>query len=253
MAIGRPKAIDDAPAGRGPHRACAMGWPQGRSEAEDGGGETFLPREEWANRGPHGAGPVGWKAQGKKVDPPPLRLRRSRRSRPSARSSHGEAMWSARRTASSGEDVADTERLHKSPGFPGDEKETPWFEKGQRHDPAIRADGDTAMARVARPGDIRRPERSKERLAFYGHADEPLTAPNSSRSTMRTAAYPSLVAPPKGNDAGPPAPRRSTGGGANSDMRAHAVPPTRIAPTIANAPRQPSDGTPIWASPSVAW
>jgi hypothetical protein len=44
----------------------------GRSAAEDGGGETYLPREEWAL------------AQGKKVSPPPLRFRRSRRSRPSA-------------------------------------------------------------------------------------------------------------------------------------------------------------------------
>ena len=35
MAISRPKAIGDAPAA-------------GRSAAEDGGGETFLPREEWA-------------------------------------------------------------------------------------------------------------------------------------------------------------------------------------------------------------
>src|SRR6516162_8287130 len=39
MAICRPKAIDDAPS-------------LGRSAAEDGGGETFLLREEWANRGP---------------------------------------------------------------------------------------------------------------------------------------------------------------------------------------------------------
>jgi hypothetical protein len=38
MAICRPKAIDDAP-------------PLGRSAAEDGGGETFLPREEWAKPG----------------------------------------------------------------------------------------------------------------------------------------------------------------------------------------------------------
>ena len=82
----------------------------GRSAAEDGEGETFLPREEWANRGPRRACPAGWSAQGKKVEPASLRLRRSRRSRPSARSSHGEAMWSARRTASSGEDVADVER-----------------------------------------------------------------------------------------------------------------------------------------------
>src|ERR1700722_14668035 len=77
MPIGKPKGIDDAPLA-------------GRSAAEDGGGESFLPREEWAS------------AQGKKVDPPPLRLRRSRRSRPSARSSHAEAVWFARRTASLG-------------------------------------------------------------------------------------------------------------------------------------------------------
>jgi hypothetical protein len=56
-----------------------------------------MPREEWAL------------AQGKKVDPPPLRLRRSRRSRSSARSSQKEAVWSARRTATSGEVVADVE------------------------------------------------------------------------------------------------------------------------------------------------
>jgi hypothetical protein len=64
IAIGRPEAIDDAPLA-------------GRSTAEDGGGESFLSREEWAS------------ARGKKVSPPPLRLRRSRRSRRSARSSHG--------------------------------------------------------------------------------------------------------------------------------------------------------------------
>jgi hypothetical protein len=39
MAICRPKAIDDAPI-------------SGQSAAEDGGVETFLSREEWANRGP---------------------------------------------------------------------------------------------------------------------------------------------------------------------------------------------------------
>jgi hypothetical protein len=71
MAIGRPEAIDAAPA-------------RGRSTAEDGGGETFLPREEWAL------------AQGKKVDPTPLRLRRSRRSRPLARSAKREAARFAR-------------------------------------------------------------------------------------------------------------------------------------------------------------
>jgi hypothetical protein len=59
----------------------------GRSAAEDGGDETFLPREEWANRGPRAGLRAVWQAQGKKVSPQPLRFRRSRRSRPSARSS----------------------------------------------------------------------------------------------------------------------------------------------------------------------
>src|SRR5580658_8350765 len=63
MAIGEPEAIDDAPARAG-------------TSVEDGDGETFLPREECRPG-----------RQGKKVSPAALRLRRSRRSRPSARSS----------------------------------------------------------------------------------------------------------------------------------------------------------------------
>src|SRR5467141_1172154 len=50
--------------------------PKGWSAAEDVVDATFLPREEWAL------------AQGKKVASTALRLRRSRRSRSSARSSH---------------------------------------------------------------------------------------------------------------------------------------------------------------------
>ena len=108
---------------------------------------------------------------------------------------------------------------------------------------------------LCRPRCARQPERSKEGLGVPGHADEPHSPHrNSTSSTMRTAQpHPSRVAPANGNDAGPPAPRRSTCGGTNSDMRAQAVPPTRTAPTIAKASRQPSDGTPIWASPNVAW
>src|SRR5579883_2588967 len=47
----------------------------GRSAAEDGGRETFLFREEWAQ-------------PGEESRPAPLRHRRSRRSRPAARSAH---------------------------------------------------------------------------------------------------------------------------------------------------------------------
>src|SRR5208337_2058324 len=244
MAIGKPKAIDDAPAGRGPHRACAMGWPQGRSEAEDGVGKTFLPREEWA------------KPRGRKSIRPPLRLRRSRRSGPSARSSHGEAVWSARQTAPSGEDVADTERPTQDPRPSRRRKGNSRVQKGHRHDPAICADGDAADENChIRPGGDDQPVRSNEDLGASGHADEPHSPrQNSTSSAMMTAQpHPSRVASAIGNDAGPSAPRRQTCGGTNSDMRAHAVPPTRTAPTIAKASRQPSDGTPIWASPNVAW
>jgi hypothetical protein len=41
-------------------------------------------------------------------------------------------------------------------------------------------------------------------------------------------------------------------GAAKSVMRAQAVPPTIIAPIIAKASRQPSEGTPMWARPRVA-
>jgi hypothetical protein len=111
MAICRPKAIHDAPTAHGPHRTGAMGWALGRSAAEDGGGRLSC----FARNGQTGvpARLVAWggKPRGRKLIRPPLRLRRSRRSRPSARSSHGEAMWSAHRTASSGEDVAKVDCL----------------------------------------------------------------------------------------------------------------------------------------------
>ena len=205
-----------------------------------------MPREEWP------------KARGRKSTRPPLRLRRSRRSRPSARSSHGEAVWSARRTASSGENLADTERPAQEARFSRRRKENSRVQKGHRHDLAIRADGTAAAdgTCLCRPRCARQPERSKEGFGVPGHADEPHSPRRSTPtcSTTRTAQpHPSRVAPANGNDAGPPAPRRSTYGGTNSDMRAQAVPPTRTAPTIAKASRQPSDGTPIWASPNVAW
>ncbi len=70
MAICRPEAIDAAPA-CGPERSG--GCPRGDFLASRGMGE----------------------AQGKKVEPPPLRLRRSRRSRPLARSAKREAVGRA--------------------------------------------------------------------------------------------------------------------------------------------------------------
>jgi hypothetical protein len=64
-------------------------------------------------------------AQGKKVDPAPLRLGRSRRSRPSARSSQREAAWLARPEQRHWEKTwRRSHGLHKMPGMPGEEKET---------------------------------------------------------------------------------------------------------------------------------
>ncbi|KAF0104031.1 MAG: hypothetical protein FD144_1960 [Rhodospirillaceae bacterium] len=70
MAICRPEAIDAAPA-CGPEQSG--GWRRDDFLASRGMGE----------------------AQGKKVEPPPLRLRRSRRSRPLARSAKREAVGRA--------------------------------------------------------------------------------------------------------------------------------------------------------------
>jgi len=66
-------------------------------------------------------------AQGKKVSPTPLRLRRSRRSRPLARSAK-ERPWS-RRTASSEKTWLTGKVLHKRAGTPGEEKEAVAWEK----------------------------------------------------------------------------------------------------------------------------
>ena len=264
MAIGKPKAIDDAPAGRGPIAPVRWGGLRAgakrRMAAERPrlGGHAFLPREEWANRGPHGAGPVGWKAQGKKVDPSAVASQAIE-----AQPSFGQIKpWRGRVVRTPNSILGRRRGGHRTsctraPVFQANEKETPGFRKDtvttwqSVRDGAAAADGTC----LCRPRCARQPERSKEGPGVPGHADErhsPHRNPTS--STMRTAQpHPSRVAPANGNDAGPPAPRRSTYGGTNSDIRAQAVPPTRTAPTIAKASRQPSDGTPIWASPNVAW
>jgi hypothetical protein len=73
MAINWPEATDAAPI-------------RAEASAEDGGGATFLPREEWAIRGPRAAWPAWGGLPGEESRDAPLRHRRSRRSRPSARS-----------------------------------------------------------------------------------------------------------------------------------------------------------------------
>lgn len=146
--------------------------------------------------------------------------------------------------------------LHKRPGFPGEEKETLAFRKDNVTSRQSVQTATLPMERVSVGLEaLANPSAQTKALAFPVTRTNPRSPHrNSTSSTMRTTqVHPSRVAPASGNDAGPPVPRRSTYGGTNSDMRAQAVPPTRTAPTIAKASRQNSDGTPIWASPNVAW
>src|SRR5277367_1255475 len=119
-------------------RSRAGAWR--RTEA----GELSCLARNGLNRGPHVACPVGWESQGKKVSPTTLRLRRSRRSRPSARSGHGEAVWSARRAASTREDVADLEGLAQEAWHSRRRERSHGVEKGRRLVPIHRADSNAA-------------------------------------------------------------------------------------------------------------
>ncbi|GAA5264645.1 hypothetical protein ACOSOMT5_P1070 [Acidiphilium sp. MT5] len=84
----------------GPSSRLRDGVAKGRSAAEDGRRTTFLSREEWADWGP-AACPWGNRSRGRKFCAA-VAARRSRRSRPSARSSQQEAVWRARRTGCMG-------------------------------------------------------------------------------------------------------------------------------------------------------
>ena len=83
----------------------------GRSAAEDARPAALLPREDARLRGPRATCRVGWRAQGKKVDGLALRLRRSRRSRPSARD-HAKRGRAVRGSA----DTPHGERVAPTPG-----------------------------------------------------------------------------------------------------------------------------------------
>ena len=239
MAVSRPKAIDDAPA-RGAvaqRRMAAVDFLASR-----GMGESGSPRD--LSRGVESPGeesrPVrrcGSGDRGAAALRPDQAMERP--CGPRTEQHPREKTW---RTS-----IA----LHKRPAFPGEGKETLAFRKD---DVTARQSVQTATL----PSE--RVSVGLEALAnpsVAGAAARPVTRTSGHRTEIRTIddearAHPSLVATASGNDAGPPATRRSVRGGTNSVMRAQAVPPTRTAPTTAKASRQPSDGTPICASPSVA-
>ena len=154
--------------------------------------------------------------------------------------------------ASSGDDVVDVECHAQEARVPGKQKETIARKKD---DVMIRPSVETAA-----------PSRERRSVGLEALANPsapkaaafPVKRLNAHRTDSQLIDdeeqdHLSLVAAASGNDAGRSAARRSPCGGTNSDMRAQAAPPTRTAPATAKVSRQPSDGTPIWASPSAAW
>src|SRR6516225_2499904 len=74
-------------------------------------------------------------AQGKKVSPPPLRPRRSRRSRPLARSSHQRPRGSRRSDSTEEKTWRISKDPHKRPASSGEEKETLAYRRAALHVP----------------------------------------------------------------------------------------------------------------------
>ena len=114
-------------------------------------------------------------------------------------------MWSARRTASSGEDVADVERPHKRPGFPGEGKETLAYRKdGASTRPSVTTATPPMERRLGGPEALSDPSAPKCRVV-PGHVDDPSFTeyPPLRRRGRRRFTRPA-VAPANGNDAGPP-------------------------------------------------
>jgi hypothetical protein len=196
-------------------------------------------------------------AQGKKVDPTPLRLRRSRRSRSSARSGHQEARCVVRRTAFGGEGVAKTGFCSTKTSAIGQEETPPWAEKGgsggekERNDftPAPTFVGRAVIGRLGL-GHRLAGDRGSRQNARPGRPD--LRESVRRRGTVR-APFPRVATVRSDCDL-PTAerPGRAGMGLANPVIRAQAVQPITIAPSPAKTSRHTSESMPIWDSPSTA-
>lgn len=140
---------------------------------------------------------------------------------------------------------------HKMPDVPGGEEEalacrsdrpqptrTTTLATPQFIDPADRRDWGRPLEAA------REPPHCRVRLPSWSSADfQPIVG--------EADDHPCLVAPASRWVTGPLSMRRPSSGGTNSAILAQAVPPTATAPIAAKVTRQPSDGMPIWAKPSV--
>jgi hypothetical protein len=231
MAICRPKAIDDAPV-FGPERLR----------------RTAAVRLSWLARG------MG-EAQGKKVDPQPLRPGDRGPSRPSAKSSHQRSRGSPGPTASRRRRGGYRMIRTRDQARRAKEKK-PWRTDGRTlHGPDSRPHStrttDDIDMRHGSPRSKRSSEGRNERA--MSRIGDQRSAPQPPFETTNGGAQPSLAAGLSGpDDIAPAAMPCPASGGAEIAMRAQAVAATTIAPVTARTCRQPSAGTPKCARPSAA-
>jgi hypothetical protein len=194
-------------------------------------------------------------AQGKKVSPPPLRHRRSRRRRPLARSSHERPRGSRRSDSTEEKTWRKSSNPHKRPPSWGEGKETLAYRRAPLHVPtpatqrphggSCRIHRDAASVRSSaaatalwsRLGGDQRPAPSTTTLETTNGEGSALIGQR--RQLMRRCHA--------GGNA-----LSGVGRGAESTMRSQAVTATMIAPATATACRQPSAGMPTCARPSAA-
>jgi len=168
---------------------------------------------------------AGWQAQGKKVSLPPLRFRRSRRSRPSARSSQSEARCS--RALNS---IWETCQLaigpRKRSRIPGEGKENMARRKAPpcpRNRPHPTRGAGHRWVKVCR-GDHLSP-------AKHARAHEipvmrrPVTAPIPTEQTMEPSSHLVVTTAPSADEVGPTQHHVWTSGVCPLSTRAQAVPP----------------------------
>ena len=140
---------------------------------------------------------------------------------------------------------------HKRPGVPGEKKEPV-----ARRSDGLRPTRTTALATPSSlimlageiGADLSKPYEDRLTAASGCRPGHP---PISSLIADEADDHPCLAAPASRWVTGPLSMRRPSSGGTNSAIRAQAVPPTATAPIAAKVTRQPSDGMPIWAKPSV--
>ncbi len=189
-------------------------------------------------------------AQGKKVSPPPLRHRRSRRSRPSARSSHQRRRGPPGSDSHQGEHVADIARSAQEATSIGRRKRNASVEMGSplvavqtsESAPASRClvnRGRGVACRQARQQNV------LDQDATIGFASSPLDARHDAAICLVRVRQGGEWPHASGN-------ARPASFGADRVMRANAIAATMIAPAIPMASRQASTGTMSRESPCAA-